>query len=57
MIEVASRAINDDMLSEFTARNNAVETLVTEHGVELRPLPSDVLQSSGRWRKKWLRRR
>ena len=45
MIEVASRAINDDMLSEFTARNNAsLETLVTEHGVELRPLPSDVVQ-------------
>ena len=45
MIEVASRAINDDMLSEFTARNNAsLETLITEHGVELRPLPSDVVQ-------------
>ena len=45
MIEVASRAINDDMLSEFTARNNAsLETLVTEHGVELRPLPSDVVK-------------
>ena len=44
MIETASRAINDDMLSEFTARNNtALRTLVEEHGVELRALPEDVL--------------
>lgn len=44
MIEVATRAINDDMLSEFTARNNAaLRTLVDEHGVELRALPDDVI--------------
>jgi TRAP-type mannitol/chloroaromatic compound transport system substrate-binding protein len=44
MIEVATRAINDDMLSEFTARNNAaLATLVEEHGVQLRRLPDDVL--------------
>ena len=44
MVEVASRAINDDMLSEFTARNNAaLRTLIDEHGVELRALPDDVL--------------
>lgn len=44
MIEVATRAINDDMLSEFTARNNAaLVTLVQEHGVQLRRLPDDVL--------------
>ena len=44
MIEVATRAINDDMLSEFTARNNsALVTLVEEHGVQLRRLPDDVL--------------
>ncbi len=44
MIETASRAINDDMLSEFTARNNtALRTLVEEHGVELRALPEDVI--------------
>ena len=46
MIEVTSRAINDDMLSEFTARNNAsLETLVNEHGVEIRALPDDVIKA------------
>ena len=44
MIRTAARATNDDMLSEFTARNAAsLETLVNEHGVELRRLPDDVL--------------
>lgn len=44
MIEVATRAINDDMLNEFTARNNAaLVTLVEDHGVQLRKLPDDVL--------------
>ena len=44
MVEVATRAINDDMLSEFTARNNAaLATLVDEHNVELRRLPDDVI--------------
>ena len=46
MVEVATRAINDDMLSEFTARNKvALDTLVNEHGVELRELPEDVIQA------------
>ena len=45
MIEVATQAINEDMLSEFTARNNAaLVTLIEEHGVELRELPGDVMQ-------------
>ena len=44
MIETATRATNDDMLSEFTARNNAaLRTLIDEHGVELRRLPDDVI--------------
>ena len=44
MIEVAAQAANDDMLSEFTARNNAsLRTLIDEHGVELRRLPDDVI--------------
>ena len=44
MVEVATRAINDDMLNEFTARNNtALRTLVDDHGVELRRLPDDVI--------------
>ena len=44
MIRVATRAVNEDMLSEFTARNNAaLTTLVEDHGVLLRRLPDDVL--------------
>ncbi len=44
MLRVATRAINDDMLNEFTARNNAaLQTLVEEHNVQLRKLPDDVL--------------
>jgi TRAP-type mannitol/chloroaromatic compound transport system substrate-binding protein len=44
MIEMAAGAINDDMLSEFTARNNsALRTLIDEHGVQLRKLPDDVI--------------
>ena len=44
MIKVATQAINEDMLSEFTARNNAaLDTLINEHGVQLRRLPDDVI--------------
>ena len=40
----ATRVANQDMLAEFTARNNrALQTLVEEHGVELRRFPDDVL--------------
>ena len=40
----ATRGVNDDVLSEFTARNNsALRALVDEHGVQLRKLPDDVL--------------
>ena len=40
MVEVATQAINEDMLSEFTARNNAaLDTLINEHNVQLRRLP------------------
>ena len=35
IVEVATRAVNQDMLDEYTARNNAaLETLRTKHGVE-----------------------
>ena len=45
MLEVAIRAMNDDVLSEFTARNAAaLKTLLDEHGVQLRRLPDDVIQ-------------
>lgn len=44
IVEVASRAINQDMLDEFIARNNAaLKVLVEEHNVELRRLPDEVL--------------
>lgn len=49
IIEVAARAVNQDMLDEYTARNNSALTeLVEKHGVELRPLPDDVLRELSR---------
>ena len=46
MVRIASRAINDDLLSEFTARNNAsLRTLIDEHDVKLRRLPDDVISA------------
>ena len=45
ILEVATRAINQDVLDEFTAHNNAaLKVLVEEHGVELRQLPDDVIK-------------
>lgn len=44
MVETTARMINEDALSEFTAQNSrALEVLVEEHDVKLRPLPDDVL--------------
>ena len=45
ILRTAAQAVNDDLLAEFTARNNtALKTLVDEHGVKLRRLPDDVLE-------------
>jgi TRAP-type mannitol/chloroaromatic compound transport system substrate-binding protein len=45
IIEVATRAVNQDMLDEYTARNNeAMQTLMNKHHVVMRPLPADVMQ-------------
>lgn len=45
MVKVAMRAINQDMLDEYTARNNAaLVDLVEKDGVQLRRLPDDVLK-------------
>ena len=45
MIKYASRAVNQEMLDEYTARNNnALIELVEKHGVSLRKLPNDVLR-------------
>ena len=44
IIETASKAVNQDILDEYTARNNkALRELVDIHGVELRKLPDDVI--------------
>lgn len=40
----AIRVANQDMLADFTAKNNrALDQLVTQHGVELRKFPDEVL--------------
>ena len=44
IIETASKAVNQDILDEYTARNNkALRELVDVHGVDLRRLPDDVI--------------
>jgi TRAP-type mannitol/chloroaromatic compound transport system substrate-binding protein len=44
IVESAARAVNQDMLDEYTARNNsALVELVEKHGVDVRKLPDDVL--------------
>ncbi|WP_299981064.1 TRAP transporter substrate-binding protein DctP [uncultured Pseudoteredinibacter sp.] len=44
IVETTARAINQDMLDEYTARNNAaLKTLISEHGVQLKQLPKEVL--------------
>ena len=45
IIETASKAVNQDMLDEYLAKNNqALNELVDVHGVELRKLPDDVIE-------------
>jgi TRAP-type mannitol/chloroaromatic compound transport system substrate-binding protein len=49
IVEAAARAVNQDMLDDYTARNNAaLNELVNTHGVELRQLPDDVLAELNR---------
>jgi TRAP-type mannitol/chloroaromatic compound transport system substrate-binding protein len=44
IVTIAARAANQDMLDEYTARNNAaLKSLIDDHGVQLRRLPDDVL--------------
>ena len=46
IVEVAARASNQDTLDEYTARNMAsLNTMMAEHGVQLRRLPVDVLSA------------
>ena len=42
---MAAQAVNNDLLAEYTAKNNnAKAELLDVHEVELRPLPADVLR-------------
>ncbi|MEW5249984.1 TRAP transporter substrate-binding protein [Microbulbifer sp. 2201CG32-9] len=44
IVRTAARDANQDMLDEYTARNNrALRELVEKHGVQLRRLPDDVI--------------
>lgn len=44
IVEVATKAVNQDMLDEYTARNSeAMHSLQTEHNVDMRPLPAEVM--------------
>jgi len=46
MVRVAARDANQDMLDEYTARNSAaLELLINEHNVELKPYPKEVLDA------------
>lgn len=45
IVSNACRVANQDMLTEYIARNNdALDTLVNEHKVELRELPAEVIK-------------
>ncbi len=44
IVENACKVVNQDMSTEFTAKNNAaLDTLVNKHKVDVRKLPDDVL--------------
>ena len=45
IIETATKAVNQDLLDEYLAKNNqALTELIEVHGVELRKLPDDVIE-------------
>ena len=44
IIETAAKAVNQDLLDEYTAYNNkALKELIETHGIELRRLPEEVI--------------
>ena len=48
IVEAACLAMDTEVMAEFTARNAiALNSLINEHGVELRRLPDDVVQRLG----------
>ena len=49
IVRAANVAVNQLVLSEFVARNNAaLATLVKKHGVEVRQFPDEILQGLGK---------
>lgn len=55
IVETAARAANQDMLDLYTAKNQqALETLIHTHGVDVRKLPDDVIAELRRASKKVL---
>ncbi len=49
IVEQANRAVNQMVLSEFTARNvQALDTLRNKHGVDVRPFSDDILTGLGK---------
>jgi len=46
IVKQACKIANQDMLAEYTSRNNtALHTLVNKHKVQLKPLPDDVIKT------------
>jgi TRAP-type mannitol/chloroaromatic compound transport system substrate-binding protein len=46
IVRIAAQKANLDMLSEYTARNNAaLQTLINEHGVILKTYPKDLIEA------------
>lgn len=46
IVEAACRVTSQNMVAEFTARNDrALQTLRNEHGADIRPLPVEVLEA------------
>ena len=44
ILTTATKAVNQDLLDEYTASNNrALQDLITNHDVQLRELPADVI--------------
>lgn len=44
ILETATRAVNQDMLDEFTARNRlALKEMIEVHKVDVRPIPNEIL--------------
>ena len=44
VVKTAARAVSQDMLDEYTVKNlQALDILLNEHGVEIKPFPAEVL--------------